>query len=291
MDISEALNLYRQYLIAEKGLSILTVQAYLDDINIFFNTFDSIRDTSELESEDLEKFLTTQIYAGKTITTSIRRLGSLRSFYSFLIKNRIISITIPEVSTPKKPKRLPICLSVEEVEALLDAPDLNTDSGIRDKAMLELMYSCGLRVSELLTLEKKNINLVKGTIKVTGKGDKQRIIPIGDFACEYVEKYIKEVRSRNKGTKSNYLFLNKYGNPISRIYFFTQIKKYSQIVGIDKNVSPHTLRHSFATHLLENEADLRTVQEILGHSKLSTTQIYTHVSTRRVMRAYKLLEK
>ena len=198
---------------------------------------------------------------------------------------------VPEIESPKKPSRLPTCLSIEEVEALLDAPDLKTDTGIRDKAMLELMYASGLRVSELINLEKKNLNLVKGIVTIFGKGAKQRKVPVGEFAMEFVVKYINEVRGKYSKGGSKYLFLNRSGQPLSRVFFFKQVRKYAEMAGIDKTISPHTLRHSFATHLLEGGAQLRAVQEMLGHTNIATTQIYTHVSTKRILSAYDLLMK
>jgi len=291
MEITLALDLYTQHLVAEKGLSPTTVDAYIEDIHLFFAYFPMIQSTEEFEKDDLEKFLTCELNAGKSISSAVRRLSSLRSFYLFLSENKIISLEIPEVKAPKKPTRLPTYLTIEEVESLFECPNMHKDGGIRDRAMLELMYSCGLRVSELLNIQMKNINILKGVVSVIGKGNKQRLVPMGDFATEYVTKYIKEVRYKNPGKNNKYLFLNKSGTPISRIYFFQQIRKYAQKAKIDKNISPHTLRHSFATHLLENNANLRTVQEMLGHSKLATTQIYTHVSARRFLDAYNLLTK
>ena len=154
--------------------------------------------------------------------------------------------------------------------------------------MLETMYASGLRVSELINLERSRLNMKRGVIKVMGKGSKERIVPIGEFALEYVIKYIEEARQFNVGKNSKYLFLNRKGKPISRIYFFKQVRKYALRAGIDKEISPHTLRHCFATHLLEEGAELRAVQEMLGHSNIATTQIYTHLSKNRIKSAYDL---
>ena len=170
-------------------------------------------------------------------------------------------------------------------------PDITKPSGIRDRAMLEIMYACGLRVSELLTIEKKNVSLETSTIRIFGKGAKERVVPVSDFALEYLIKYINEVRNYSKNRQSKYIFLNEDGKPISRQYFWQILKKYSEKAGIIVNVTPHTLRHCFATHLLENGADLRAVQEMLGHSKINTTQIYTHVSSKRILSAYDKLMK
>ena len=291
IDISDSIDLFQQYLLVEKGLSKQTVVAYLDDLKRFFMVFNDVKTTEDLDGHQIEIFLKKQNVDGRQITTSLRRLSSIRQYFLFLKKDGYFDGDIPEVDPPKKPSRLPTCLSLEEVEALLEAPNMENSSGIRDKAMLELMYATGLRVSELLNLEKKNVNLQKGIVTTFGKGAKQRKVPMGEFAMEYVVKYINEVRGNNPGANTKYLFLNKFGKPISRIYFFNQVRKYAEQVGIDKPISPHTLRHCFATHMLEGGAQLRVVQEMLGHTNIATTQIYTHVSTKRILSAYDLLTK
>ena len=180
---------------------------------------------------------------------------------------------------------------MEEVEELFDVIDITKADGLRDRAMLETMYASGLRVSELLLLERKNINLKHGVVSVFGKGAKERKVPLGDFASDFIARYIDEVRCKNPGKNTKYLFLSKYGKPLSRQSFFKQIKKYAALAEIDANISPHTLRHCFATHLLEQGAELRMVQAMLGHSNIATTQIYTHVSTKRIISAYDLYMK
>jgi integrase/recombinase XerD len=173
------------------------------------------------------------------------------------------------------------------MENLLNAPDMKKNSGIRDKAMLEIMYSSGLRVSELVNLQKNELNIPEKILKVKGKRDKTRLIPVGEIAMEYLILYLNQVRSKNKfANQSKYLFINASGKPITRQLFFMQVRKYAELAGINKTISPHTLRHSFATHLLENGADLRLVQELLGHTNVETTQIYTHVSQDSVIAAY-----
>ena len=215
----------------------------------------------------------------------------MRNFFLFLKRDGYYQGVIPDIETPKKPKYLPNCLTEDEVEALLNAPDLSTPSGLRDKAMLETMYSSGLRVSELLSLEKAQVNLSKGIITVFGKGAKERKVPIADYAVEYIQEYIKEVRNKSEFKSSKYLFLSKKGEPLSRVYFFKQVKKYSLQAGIETNVSPHTLRHSFATHLLNHGAQLRIVQSMLGHTNIATTQIYTHVSSEKLKSDYDKMMK
>lgn len=286
MEIKEAEALFYQYLRVEKGVGKITLANYKTDLALFFREFTDKTDTSDLRVSDLKDYMTIQAEAGLAASTILRRLSSTRNFYVFLANEKIIDIAIPKVEGPKMPKKLPVVMSVEEVEALLEAPDMSKDTGIRDRAMLEVMYSSGLRVSELINLQLNQIDSVNGIITLIGKGNKQRSIPIGEFALEYLNKYIKEVRYKNKRAKNKYVFLNRNGEPLSRQYFFMQIKKYALEADIDKEISPHTLRHCFATHLLENGAELRMVQEMLGHSNIATTQIYTHVSSKRVMSAY-----
>ena len=288
MELTDALSNYIQYLLVEKGLSKKTIEAYKDDLLIFFDYFPEKRSVNDLKSDDIIVFFGNQMNEGKNISTSLRRLSSIKNFYLFLKKEGLFFDELPEIEPVKKPSHLPTCLSVEEVEALLDAPNIKTPSGLRDKAMLELMYASGLRVSELVNLEKNNVNLKKGIVTIFGKGAKERKVPMGDFALEYVVKYINTARNKFHGERSKFLFLNKKGEPISRIYFFKQIRKYAADAGISKTISPHTLRHCFATHMLEGGAQLRTVQEMLGHSNIATTQIYTHVSSRRIISAYDL---
>ena len=291
MEIVDAIDLYQQYLLVEKGLSVQTVKSYLDDLKQFFILFPDYKETNDISGGDLKLFLADQISQGKSIPTALRRLSSTKGFLLFLKKDGYFYDEIPDIEPPKKPSRLPTCLSLEEVEMLLDAPDMSKPSGVRDKAMLELMYASGLRVSELISLKRKNLNLKKGIVIVFGKGAKERKVPVGEFAMEYVVKYINEVRGKNKNSGSEYLFLNMKGEPISRQYFFMQIRKYAEQVGIDKVISPHTLRHCFATHMLEGGAQLRAVQEMLGHTNIATTQIYTHISTKRILSVYDLLMK
>ena len=291
MEISDAVDRYHQYILVEKGLSIQTWASYLEDLQAFFNYFSKKNTTDDLEETDLYEFLKYELSVGHSVSTALRRLSSTRSFYLFLKKEGLYAGNIPDIETPKKPKHLPNCLSEEEVEALLNAPDISTPSGLRDKAMLETMYSSGLRVSELLNLEKGQVNLTKGVITVFGKGAKERKVPIADYAIEYIKQYISEVRNKSDNKGSKYLFLSKKGEPLSRVYFFKQVKKYSELAGIQINVSPHTLRHSFATHLLNHGAQLRIVQGMLGHTNIATTQIYTHVSTDKLKSDYDKIMK
>lgn len=290
MDLNEASELYFQYLRVEKGVSDDTIQNYLYDLRQFFVCLDK-HEVSDLKSDDIQQFIRIQTQNMLSVPTILRRISSIKNFYLFLEKERIISFQIEELDKPKGAKKLPICISVEEVEALLNAPDLSKPEGQRDRAMLEVMYSSGLRISELLSLKLKQINYERGTIRIIGKGSKERIVPIGDYALDYLNNYLEDGRRKNKNRNSEFLFLNRYGDPVSRVYFFKQVKKYAKEANIKEEISPHTLRHCFATHMLENGAELRAVQEMLGHTNIATTQIYTNISSKRILSAYDLYSK
>ena len=286
MEIEKAEELFFQYLRVEKGALPQTIEDYREDLSLFFREFNEKKDTGDFYMNDIRDFMTIQAEAGLAASTILRRLSSTRNFFLFLSNEGIIDEIVPKFEGPKLPKKLPVVLSEEEIDALLEAPDMAKPSGIRDRAMLEVMYSSGLRVSELVNLQLKNVDFARGIITLYGKGDKQRSVPIGEFALEYLNKYIKEVRAKSHYSSSRYIFINRSGKPLSRVYFFKQVKHYAEVAEIDKEISPHTLRHCFATHLLEHGAELRAVQEILGHSNIATTQIYTHVSSKRVLSAY-----
>lgn len=291
MEIQDAVEQFQQFLLVEKGLSKQTVVNYTEDLKQFFSLFNDKKYVDDLYGADLIDFLRYQLSKGKSISTSLRRLSSTKQFFLFLKKEGYFLDEIPDIEPPKKPEHLPNCLSEEEVEILLNAPDVNKPEGLRDKAMLETMYASGLRVSELLTLERGKVDLKHGVITIFGKGAKERKVPIGDFAIDYIKQYVDGPRRKNPGSSTKYLFLNRYGKPLSRQYFFLQIKRYAMEAGIETNISPHTLRHCFATHLLENGAQLKAVQEMLGHTNIATTQIYTHISTKRIISAYDLYMK
>lgn len=286
MEINEAISEFLQYLQVEKGNSNLTLEDYREDLSLFFAFFPDKKTTDDLLPSDISDYMRKEASVGLSASTILRRLSSTRSFYSFLESEGHLSEGMPHFDGPKLGKRLPVVLSEKEVDELLSAPDMKKASGIRDRAMLETMYASGLRVSELTSLRFSSLNAEERILTIYGKGNKQRSVPISEFALEYLEGYIKGPRSENKGKNSPYIFLNRQGKPISRVYFFNQVKKYAAKAGIEKNISPHTLRHCFATHLLENGAELRAVQEMLGHSKIATTQIYTEVSSKRIMSAY-----
>ena len=290
MTLNEASDLYFQYLRVEKGVSNETIRNYAYDLKQFFTVLDK-HQTEDLKSGDIQEFIRIQTQNMLSIPTILRRISSTKNLYLFLEKERIITFQIDSLEKPKGSKKLPICISIEEVEALLNQPDLDKPEGQRDRAMLEVMYSSGLRITELLNLKLKQINFERGMVKIVGKGNKERIVPIGDYALEYLYKYINDGRRKNMNKNSDYLFLNRYGEPVSRVYFFLQVKKYAKQAGIEVEISPHTLRHCFATHMLENGAELRAVQEMLGHTNIATTQIYTNISSKRILSAYDLYSK
>ena len=290
MELSDAIDLYFQYLRVEKGVSNETIKNYSYDLRVFFEELPK-ETTEDMLPTDISDFVTIQMKKQLKVPTVLRRISSTMNFYLFLEREHIIDFVVKKFNRPKGIKRLPQAISVDEVEDLLDTPDLTKDEGFRDRTMLEVMYSSGLRVSELLSLKIKQINLEKGIIDIIGKGNKERKVPIGEYALDFVNHYINEHRIHNPGKRTSYLFLNRYGKPLSRQYFFMQIKKYAEQAGIEEEISPHTLRHCFATHMLENGAELRALQEMLGHANLSTTQIYTNVSTTRILNAYDLFTK
>lgn len=214
-------------------------------------------------------------------------MSALRSFYKFLREQKLRNDNpVAAHKTPKLGRTLPKDLSEADVEALINAPDINTALGLRDRAMLEVLYACGLRVTELLNLRLELINLKQGYLRIVGKGNKERLVPMGQVACEWIEKYLNEARPQLYKTATDYLFLTQHGGIMSRQNFWYAIKRYALQAGVQAELSPHTLRHAFATHLLNHGADLRVVQMLLGHSDLSTTQIYTHVAQVRMQQLH-----
>jgi len=292
MEIADAIERFFQYLLVERGVSKDTIGDYREDLQVFLKDFPEKKTTEDFLPTDPSDFMMKEAEKGRASTSIARRLSCITNFYRFLTQEGTVADFANKVERPKLAKRLPVILSVEEVDSLLEAPDLTKPGGIRDRAMLETMYASGLRVSELCSLKLSSLNAQNGIVTVYhGKGNKQRSVPIGDFALQYLTEYIKGPRAKNVNSQSPFIFLNKTGKPISRIFFWKQVKRYSSQVGIEVSVSPHTLRHCFATHMLENGAELRAVQEMLGHSHLSTTQIYTQVSSKRIMSAYDLYAK
>ena len=286
MTFQEGVVEFLDFLIIEKGLTLSSIESYKYDLTIFYNDIkDKLENNNlhKLKIEFIYDFIKNQSIKRISSATIKRRVSTIRNFYLFLQKREVISFIVPEIKTPKIGIKLPNYLTIEEVDKLLSVPDINTFKGLRDKTMLEIMYSCGLRVSELISLKKKDINIKNSFIRIIGKGNKERIIPIGEIALEYLNKYFELLSYNSKLNNSKNVFINKNGLPLTRQYFFKIIKYYSIKANINKNISPHTLRHSFATHLLENGAPLIAVKNLLGHESINTTQIYTHVNERKLV--------
>ena len=292
MNIIDAFENYLQFLRFEKGLTNQTIQDYKDDFAQFLKYYPSKVDLDDLTSSDLNEFNYDQAINGKSSATITRRIATIKNFFLFLeSENLKTDLLNTEISLPNKEKKLPEVLSEEEVIELLKTPDKHTDLGKRDYALLEVLYSCGLRVSEAEKLQLNQINTQEKIIKVVGKGKKERIIPIRDEALNAIKDYIYNVRSEKRIVDKNYVFLNRSGKKLTRQVIYSLVVKYAKYAGIEKKIHPHTLRHSFATHLLDNGADLRVVQELLGHTNIGTTQLYTHVTTKTLVKSYDLYWK
>jgi len=280
---------YLHYLKIERGLSENTRQSYRQDLKQYQQFLVSQKLTSFTEDRFIILgFLQAQTTAQKAQSSITRSISTLRKFYQYLAREgRIQKDPMLQIDSPKQGRHLPAVLSSEEIERLLKTPDTSTPLGLRDRAILEVLYATGLRVSELVHLKLTDLHLSLGLIQTLGKGDKERIIPIGDVAVDWINQYLERSRNRlTKGKDSPYLFVNFHGNGLTRQGIWKNLKAILQAAGIDKDVTPHTLRHSFATVLLENGADLRIVQELLGHSDISTTQIYTHISKKHLTEVY-----
>ena len=278
----------------EKGYSVHTLRAYHKDL-LQFDNFLKTEKLVSLKNVNhllLRKFLAVLRSKDYSKTTIARKLASIRSFFKYLIQEgELVSNPFEVLRTPKLEKKLPHFLSISDVGVLLKTPDGSSLMGLRDMAILETLYSTGIRVSELVKLEENDIDYFGGMIKVRGKGKKERLVPIGSHAIKAINEYnnLKPKNKRNKSRssyKSSPLFLNKYGNRLTARSVARSLDKYLNMSGINLLTSPHTFRHSFATHLLDKGADLRSVQEMLGHSNLSTTQVYTHISTERLKSVY-----
>ncbi|HTL07170.1 MAG TPA: site-specific tyrosine recombinase XerD [Chitinophagaceae bacterium] len=274
---------FRAYLQLEKSLSDNSVEAYLRDVEKlteFLQGRQLLLTPEQVQLQHLQHFLQFIAELGMTASSQARIISGLRGFYKFCLLEHI-SKTDPTVllEAPKLKRSLPDVLSFEEIDAIIAAIDLSKPEGSRNKAILETMYSCGLRVSELVNLKISNLYTDTGFIKVLGKGDKERLVPIGRAAVKYIDIYRKHIRVHMPVTPGNddILFLNRRGSKLSRVMIFLLLKDLAKKAGITKNISPHTLRHSFATHLVEGGADLRAVQEMLGHESITTTEIYTHL--------------
>lgn len=283
MDWNSSIKGFKSYLKLERSLSKNSIEAYIRDIeklNQYFEFNKSKISPTDVQTKDIKEFLEWINELGMTASSQARVLSGVKSFYKYLmiedlIKNDPASI----VETPKLGRKLPDTLSLSEINQIIEAVDASSSEGMRNKALLETLYACGLRVSELVNLKLSDIYFEIDFLKVTGKGDKERFVPIGGTAKKLIKLYVDEVRvhqSIKKG-EEDYIFLNRRGSRLTRVMVFTIIKRLAIKAGIKKSISPHTFRHSFATHLVEGGADLRAVQEMLGHESITTTEIYTHL--------------
>lgn len=283
---------YLHFLQIERGLSLNTRKSYERDLNKYLAFLKNQKiDTWQLIDRYIVMEYLQQLHnEDNSSATIIRMISSLRGFHQFLRQERITDHDpMQYIDSPKKAQKLPSTLSVEEVTLLIETPDTTKPLGIRNRTILEVMYATGLRVSELVDLKIGDLHLSIGLLQTIGKGDKERIIPLGDYAIQWIEKYMEEARPIliKKNQNETRLFVNHHGKPLSRQGVWKNLNQIVQTAGITKNITPHTLRHSFATHLLENGADLRIVQELLGHADISTTQIYTHITKQRMADVYK----
>ena len=271
----------------KKGLTKNTILAYKSDLKIFLIWLDDNKEKScNVDRIIINNYLAYRLDNGASLSTIQRIITCIKSFYSFLFENNIIKYNPAQlIENPKKRRKLPTIITESEVMKLLDSPDVKTNKGLRDKCILELLYSSGLRISELLSIKINQISKEKKFLKIKGKGNKERLVPIGSSAMNLLIVYLDTYRSSIKNTNNiDILFINENGSIISRQACWEMIQRYASISLINKKISPHNLRHAFATHLLNNGADLRTVQILLGHASLSTTQIYTHIAKERLVK-------
>lgn len=283
---------FTHFLIVEKGLAKNTIVSYERDLKSYMKyikNVEQLQGFNDVQRIHIVHFLGHLKEQGKSSRTLARHIASIRAFHQFLLREKV-SDHDPSVhiETPHLERSLPKVLNLEEVETLLDSPDTNDHYGIRDKAMLELLYATGIRVSELIGLQIGNVHMTMGFVRCIGKGNKERIIPIGKTAIAALEQYLEKGRPAfvSKKSHDDALFLNHHGKQLTRQGFWKILKRLAREAGIEKELTPHTLRHSFATHLLENGADIRVVQEMLGHADIATTQIYTHVTKTRLKDVY-----
>ncbi|WP_417014629.1 site-specific tyrosine recombinase XerD [Alistipes sp.] len=282
---ADAARRYTTYIKLEKRLAANSVEAYLRDLRLFAHFILRMWDVppQKVEPQMVERFMAWLFDKGREKTSQARALSSVKSFFNFLMmEDRIEASPAEFIQSPKFGRQLPDILSTDEIDRIIAAVDTSTVKGLRDQAMLEVLYSCGLRVSELISLRIQDLFFGEGYIRVIGKGDKQRLVPISTVARERIHRYL----DKRPGARSNeeVLFLNNRGRQLTRVMVFTILRQAAQRAGIDKHISPHTFRHSFATHLLEGGASIRQVQEMLGHESILTTEIYTHLDSSHLRR-------
>ncbi|OAH96626.1 site-specific tyrosine recombinase XerD [Methylomonas methanica] len=283
MNSAQTIESFLNALWLEFGLSDNTLSAYGSDLKLFAKWLKD-KDITAVDEITIKSFLANRQQQGITSRSSARIVSCLRRFYGYLLREGKISIDPTQlIDAPQLGRTLPDSLSETDVELLLNAPEITDKLGFRDRTMLEMLYATGLRVSELVELKFGQINFRQGCVRIVGKGDKERLVPVGEEAMDWTERYLSTARQAILGNRqSDYLFVTNRGTSMTRQAFWHIIKRYAALAGIDKHLSPHTLRHAFATHLLNHGADLRVVQLLLGHSDLSTTQIYTHIAQQRL---------
>jgi len=285
-DIDKKIEEFCEYLLIDKHYSENTIESYKNDL-VKFSKFNANKSISDITNNDIKEYLKNLKQSNLDESSISRNISSLKSFYKFLlIEKYITKDPAQNIILPKRRKKLPNTLTMDEVNKLLDIKLVDNYS-YRNKAMLELIYATGMRVSELINLTVYDVNLNEAIVRVFGKGNKERLIPIGDVALKYLIKYMDIRQSLLKKDLNEYLFLNNHGKQLTRQGFFKVLKNIALVQGIDKDFSPHTLRHSFATHLLQNGADLIIIQELLGHSNISTTEIYTHITNKQLEENFK----
>ncbi|NLJ76046.1 MAG: site-specific tyrosine recombinase XerD [Peptococcaceae bacterium] len=287
--MDQLLDEFLYHLTVERGLAENTLQSYQSDLAAYL-AFLRQEEINCLELVDRNTVMT-YIYRlqlkGRSPATISRRLASLRSFYKFLIREELLEQDpTTDLESPKQRQKLPRVLTIAEVDLLLKQPKTEEPAGLRDRAMFELLYATGIRVSELVSLNLDQVHIDQGFIRCFGKGEKERIVPVGDIATRYLREYLARGRCKLVRGNNPSFFLNHHGRRLTRQGFWKIIKKHARLAGIAKDVTPHTIRHSFATHLLENGADIRSVQAMLGHADISTTQIYTHLSRNKLKDIY-----
>jgi len=292
--MKEFIEIFLNYLYVERGLAHNTIISYREDLNIYIDFLikHNIDSLSKTTKEAIINFMLYQKDRGLSVNSVARRLAAIKMFYRFLVRERILKIDPTSlIDSPKLWKKIPETLSLNEVDSLISQPNIRERQGIRDRAILEALYATGMRVSEAVNLKVDNVNLDIGFLRCIGKGSKERVIPLGRKAISSLRRYLKQSRPQlldSAKKDSEFLFLNRFGKKISRQSLWKIIKRYAREARIKKTIMPHILRHSFATHLLERGADLRSVQEMLGHANISTTQIYTHINKERLKSIHRM---
>ena len=287
MNWSDAINDFNDYLKIERGFSMNSISSYKEDISKFNKFIDNSKSPLEVSSDDIKEFLQ-KISKEMNSSSQSRIISGLRSFFDFLIFEKYISQNpLRLIESPKISRKLPDTLSIEEIDLLISNLDLSKEQGERNLAIIELLYGCGVRVSELIDLKISDLFFNENFIKVTGKGNKQRLIPIGNITKQNVNNYLQNSRNKIKVVNAfnDHVFLNRRGKNLTRAMIFTIVKNLAKKANFSKSISPHTFRHSFATHLLENGADLRTIQQLLGHESITTTEIYMHLDNKYLSEA------